>query len=115
MLDDTFPKDTREVTRTENAKIIKAVLKFAKGRSGRYLADFLGMAIAMKDKPSALEMMAKMANGGGCSSEERKETILAAVHAFKWNAVKDAVLNVAIGTAKKDLEHVAGLAVALKG
>ena len=107
-------KDTREVTRAANHHILKAVWKFAKGQSGRYLDDFLGMATALKDKPSALEMMARMTKDGGCSSEERKEAILAAVRAFKWTAVKEAVMGLIAETAESDIGHVGGLAVALK-
>ena len=68
----------------------------------------------MKDKPSALEMMARMTKDGGCSSEERKEAILAAVRAFKWTTVKEAVMGLIAETAESDIGHVGGLAVALK-
>ena len=58
------------------------------------LTDFLGMATAMNDIPLALEILKKMAktSAPGCSTKERKEAILAAMCAFEWDAVKEAML-----------------------
>ena len=48
----------------------------------------------MNDIPLALEILKKMAetSAPGCSTKERKEAILAAMCAFEWDAVKEAML-----------------------
>ena len=104
-------KDTREDTRAANAKILKEIWKFAKSqdvyKSGPHLANLLEIFTSFTDEKSSVEILNKMGEapaeaefnryswqsidsevkvGGGCSSERRKEAILAAVYAFKWHA-----------------------------
>ena len=97
-------KDTREDTRAANAKILKEIWKFAKSqdvyKSGPHLANLLEIFTSFTDEKSSVEVLNKMREapakvssyrqtaevGGGCSTERRKEAILAAVYAFKWHA-----------------------------
>ena len=101
-------------------------------KSGPHLADFLEIFTSFMDERSSVEILNKMCNGqarvkpsyswstpkagagSGCSTEQRRDAILAAVRAFKWVAMKDAVLGLIPKTAEYDLEHAAGLAMALK-
>ena len=94
------------------------------------LTVFLGMATAMNNIPLALEILNKMSEGqltvkssyswstpkvgSGCSTEQWRDAILVAVRAFKWVAMKDAVLGLIPKMAEYDLEHAAGLAMSLK-
>ena len=96
--------------------LLQEIWKFAKSqdvyKSGPHLADLLEMFISFTDEKSSMEILKKMGEApavvstyknygyawgtpkskivtaGGCSTEERKEAILAAVRAFKGNAVK---------------------------
>ena len=99
-------------------------------KSGPYLADFLEIFTSFMDERSSVEILNKMSEGqptvkssyswstpkegSGCSTEQRRDAILAAVRTFKWVAMKDAVLGLIPKTAEYDLEHAAGLAMALK-
>ena len=98
-------------------------------KSGPHLADFLEIFTSFMDERSSVEILNKMSEGpatikkyswstpkagSGCSTEQRRDAILAAVRAFKWVAMKDAVLGLIPKTAEYDLEHAAGLAMALK-
>ena len=96
--------------------LLQEIWKFAKSqdvyKSGPHLADLLEMFISFTDEKSSMEILKKMGEApavvstyknygyawgtpkskivtaGGCSTEERKEAILAAVRAFEGNAVK---------------------------
>ena len=121
---------------------LKEIWKFAKSqdavKSGPHLADLLEIFTSFMDEKSSLEILKKMGEApaevstyrnygyawgtpksrietaGGCSTEKRKEAILAAVRAFEWAAVMDAVLGLVSKTGEADLEHAAALAMALK-
>ena len=92
-------------------RTLEEVWKFAKSqhvyKSGPHLADLLDIFTSFTDEKSSVEILNKMGEapaeaefnryswqskdsevkvGGGCSSERRKEAILAAVYAFKWHA-----------------------------
>ena len=115
-------------------RTLEEIWKFAKGqdagKSGPHLADLLEIFTSFTDEKSSVEILNKMGEapakvsgyyrqtaevGGGCSTKKRKETILAAVRAFKWgDAVGDAVLGLISKTAEGDLEHAAALALTLK-
>ena len=85
-------------------RTLEEVWKFAKSqhvyKSGPHLADLLEIFTSFTDEKSSVEILNKMREapakvysfrqttevGGGCSTERRKEAILAAVYAFKWHA-----------------------------
>ena len=95
---------------------MQEIWKFAKSqdvnKSGPHLADLLEMFTSFMDEKSSVEILKKMGEApaevstynyygyawgtpkskivtaGGCSTKERKEAILAAVRAFKGDAVK---------------------------
>ena len=95
-------------------RTLEEIWKFAKsqevGKIGPHLSNFLEMFTSFMDEKSSVEILKKMGEApavvstyknygyawgtpkskiktaGGCSTKERKEAILAAVRAFKWDA-----------------------------
>ena len=77
------------------AAVEGAVLKRVAGskdtNTSKNLDDFLGMATAMKDAPLALEILKKMARTNVRWHIVRRDAVLAALRAFEWNRLQDAV------------------------
>ena len=73
------------------AAVLERVAGSTDANAFKSLADFLGKAVAMNDVPLALEILKKMANTNVRWHIVRRDAVLAALRAFEWNGLQDAV------------------------
>ena len=92
------------------AAVEGAVLKRVAGskdtNTSKNLDDFLGMATAMKDVPLALEILKKMARTNVRWHIVRRDAVLAALRAFEWNALQDAVQGWVLWSSLSNLNRI---------
>ena len=86
--------------------MVKRVAGSKDANAFKSLDDFLGMATAMKDVPLALEILRKMAKTNVRWHIVRRDAVLAALRAFEWNALQDAVQGWVLWSSLSNLNRI---------